>query len=441
MSLKACGGALALLLVMTGCDKLRSLPGFEPARVVPQPPPPPVAMGPWLLDPLPGQVTVAWTTLEPTVGRVWYGLREPDRLAMEEDQPATDHRVVLRSLQPSTQYRYRVEGGPDTGWFTSAPAKGAEGPITVLVHGVNRSNSGDHALVARAAAAERPQLTLHTGDMVVSAREESLWRVWFQEERELLAHAPIVPTVGNHEVTDALAAYVRFFHLPGRPTYWSFDYGPVHIVVLDSYEMSAGATPQRVAMSEAQKAWFDEDLRGVPKDRHVWVLVHQGPFGHPQEAREGDEGREVIRDTIARAHLIHPIEAVFGGHEHFYERGEIAGIRYFVIGGGGAPLDEPDPSAEGVQAAARALSYATVQVCGCHSSGRVKDISGKVIDAFTLAGCETPCSVPGWAASVAAASVMPASANEDSRRSKRRSRKRRRGSVDAGAAAGENPGR
>jgi hypothetical protein len=73
----------------------------------------------------------------------------------------------------------------------------------------------------------------------------------------------------------------------------------------------------------------------------------------------------------------------------------------------------------------------------------VKDIGGKVIDAFTLADCPTPCSVPGWAASVLAANVVPAAApgtgQDDSRRKRRR--KRRRASAESGAAAEENPRR
>ena len=443
MSLKACGRAVLLLLLALGCDKLRSIPGFEPAPVLPQPRSPQIAMGPWLLDPLPGQITVVWTTLEPSLGRVWYGTPEADHLATEEGQPVTDHRVVLKSLQTETQYRYRVEGGQETAWFNSPPKAGSEGPIQVLIYGGNPTSSGDHALVARAAAAERPQIALHTGDMVAFPGEESLWRIWFQEERDLLARAPLVATVGNHEIADAGAAFGRFFQHRGRPPYWSFDYGPVHLVVLDSYETAAGATPSRPGMSEVQQAWFEEDLRGVARDRHVWVLVHEGPFAHPAAERER-EGAESIRESILRAHLVHPIEAVFAGQEPFYERGEIAGIRYFVIGGGGGPGAEPDPSAEGVKAASRSLSYATVQVCGCHTSGRVKDIAGKVIDAFTLSDCETPCGVPGWAASVAAASAMsPASpaTGDEPQRSKRRTRRRRRGSVDGTVSARENPGR
>ncbi len=433
--------ALACLLPLLGCDKLRAMPGFQQHSTLPPPGPPAVTMGPWLLDPLQGQVTVAFLTAQPSVGRVWYGTPQPDRLASEQGPPVTEHRVVLPSLQPSTQYRYRIEGAADSFWFTSAPEVGAEGPISVLVYGDNRSNNGDHALVARAAAAEPVQLALHTGDMVVNAGDAELWRVWFQEEHDLLAHAPLLPTVGNHEITDSGAAYSRYFQHRGRPAYWSIDYGPLHIDVLDSFETAAGATPHSAGVSEAQKAWFEEDLRQVPKDRHVWVLVHQGPYAHPAHSRgAGHGGSEAVKSAIMAAAKIHPIETVFAGHEHFYERGEIDGLQYFVLGGGGAPLEDPDESFPGVKTAKKALSYATVQVCGCHVRGVVKDIAGRTIDSFKLADCPTPCGAPA-APALAAASPVPVVAPGEARDagppdagSRRRSRRRARadGGVDAG---------
>src|SRR6266850_2512022 len=290
MSLKAWGGALALLLVAQGCDKLRSLPGLELAPVVPAPPPPPVSMGPWLLNPLPGQMTVAWTTLEPSVGRVWYGSPEPDRLATEDGQASTDHRVVLPSLPPGTQVRYRIDGATETGWFTSAPKQDGEGPIQVLIYGDNRTYNGDHALVARAAAAEHPQLLLHTGDMVVNAREEPLWRVWFQEEHDLVAHAPILATVGDHEITDNGAAYSKFFQHRDRRAYWSTDYGPVHIVVLDSFETSAGATRQRRPVGCA---------RPLLRHRTGVRLPHQ---------RESEGHRRQGHRRLHAGGLLHPLQ-------------------------------------------------------------------------------------------------------------------------------------
>jgi hypothetical protein len=235
--------------------------------------------------------------------------------------------------------------------------------------------------------------------------------VWFHEEADLLAHMPIVPTVGNHEMTDNGVAYSRYFQHRDRPAYWSFDYGPLHVVVLDCFETPAGAAPKGAGISEAQKAWFEEDLRSVSKERHVWVLVHQGPYAHPAHPRgPGHGGSDAVRNALNAAGAIHPIEVVFAGHEHYYERGQIDGLNYFVLGGGGAPLDEPDDTFPGVKVARKALSYAVMQVCGCHVTGVAKDLSGRVFDTFTLSDCPTPCGAPSAAvtrAPVAAASAAP----------------------------------
>ena len=346
-------------------------------------------MGPWLLDPAAPEVTVAWTTAQPVAGRVWY---LEDRLA-QEDTPRTDHRVRLRSLPLDSEVRYRVEGAPDVeGSFHTAPA--LQGPFRVVVFGENRTNGGDHALVARAVAAERARLAIHTGNMVINAGDEQLWSRWFFEEADLLRHTPLIAAVGNHEITDDGVSYGRYFGDPPRPAYRSLDYGPLHLVVLDAYERSAGADPHEAAMSEVQVAWLEEDVRGLRADKHLWIVVHQGPFAHPAHARPGHGGNERVRLAIQAAARRHPVEAVFAGHEHFYERGEVDGLRYFVVGGGGAPLEDPDPTFPTVEAAHKALSFVSLQVCGCHVTGQAKDIAGRVLDSFTLSDCAEPCGAP-----------------------------------------------
>ena len=394
---------LAALVLLVGCDRIRALPGVEP-RSAARPRLEAIAMGPWLLEPGERQMTVAWVTAAPAVGRVWYGTRDTDRLA--HDEAATlEHRVTIGGLEPGTQYRYRIEAAAEAGGlFTTAPPPGS--PFTVLVYGDNRTNSGDHALLARAAAAEKTQVALHTGDMVSNAGNDDLWRLWFAEERDLLARTPLIPTMGNHEITDKGVAYSRYFQRRELPAYRSVDYGPLHVIVLDSFEMAAGATPHSSGFSDAQRAWFEEDLRSVREGRHVWVLVHQGPYAHPMNRRgAGHGGSEPLRQALVAGAKIHSIEAVFAGHEHFYERGDIDGLRYFVFGGGGAPLEDPDPSFPGVQVAQKALSYAVVQVCGCHVTGKVKDIAGRVIDSFRLSDCDAPCGAEAHL--VAPASAAP----------------------------------
>jgi hypothetical protein len=421
--------ALALLLLLGACDKIRAIPGVEPRSTLPPKGAPDAVMGPWILEPRATQMTIAWVTEEASVGRVWYGQQETGKLATEEGPPVTDHRVVLPALQPATQYRYQVEGAQAASWFATAPEPGDGGAVSILVYGDNRTNSGDHALVVRAAAAERVPLALHTGDMVMDAKDPVLWRQWFLVESDLLSHTPFIAAVGNHELTDDGVAYSKYFQRRGLPPYWSVDYGSVHIAVLDSFEKAAGATSHAAGVSDAQKAWLEEDLRRVPADRHVWALVHQGPYSHPAHARSGHGGSEAVKSALVAAHKVHPIEVVFAGHEHFYERGEIDGLKYFVLGGGGAPLDDPDPGFPGVLSAQKALSYAIVDVCGCHVSGKAKDITGKVIDSFKLASCATPCNAPN------AVSAAPAPPPEKGSEVRKRNRRRRNASSERRAGA------
>ena len=62
-----------------------------------------------------------------------------------------------------------------------------------------------------------------------------------------------------------------------------------------------------------------------------------------------------------------------------------------MLGGGGAPLYEPDAKAAGVEVAIKSLSYALLDVCGCHVDGVVKSPDGKVLDKFQLSTCAQAC--------------------------------------------------
>jgi len=386
----------------------------SPARTASAPPPPPetVQLGPWLADPGPRQMTVAWTTRDPLAGRVEVesvdaqGKPGPVRLVQERGA-TVDHRVQLQELNPGQRYTFQIAGDPVAhGSFITAPDPAADPfahPFTVLVYGDNRTNGGDHALVVRAAEAQGAQLALHTGDMVVNAKDQRAWARWFDVERDLLSTTPLVPTVGNHEITDQGVTYSRHFKTPGGLPYHAFDYGNVHIQVLDSFEIQAGADPHTGAVSDAQKAWAEADAKSVPADHHLWMLVHQGPYTHPMQMRGGHGGLPGVRELISMVQKVHPVEAVFAGHEHFYERGEQDGLRYFVLGGGGAPLEDPDPSGSGVKLVLKALSFATLDVCGCHVTGATKDIAGRILDSYTLSDCDQPCTAPGFAAAAAPA--------------------------------------
>ena len=65
----------------------------------------------------------------------------------------------------------------------------------------------------------------------------------------------------------------------------------------------------------------------------MFVLVHQPPFSL------GDHcGAALDEADWLPLFEAHHVRAVFAGHDHAYERMERRGVRYFVSGGGGAPV-------------------------------------------------------------------------------------------------------
>lgn len=150
-----------------------------------------------------------------------------------------------------------------------------------------------------------------------------------------MSSAPFYPSLGNHDVrTNGGAPYLHAFDLPTdnpqkTERYYSFDYGPVHFVALDSELYHADHS----ISAQAQKAWLAKDLA---ESRRPWKIVyfHRPPFSSSRGPHPG--GDERIRTDLVpvfeRAH----VDLVFCGHQHNYERFRpINGVTYIASGGGG----------------------------------------------------------------------------------------------------------
>ena len=88
-----------------------------------------------------------------------------------------------------------------------------------------------------------------------------------------------MPVTGNHDEIDKDAdRYASHFYLPDNGsaksnlgTTYSFDYGPVHFVVLN--------TESKV---KDQTEWLRKDLASTDKPWKI-VALHDGPYGGSQE--------------------------------------------------------------------------------------------------------------------------------------------------------------
>jgi acid phosphatase type 7 len=297
--------------------------------------PPHMLKGPYLQDLAPTSITVMWQLDEAAPARVVVdgpgGERALDVAATRIGEATIDR------LKPSSRYRYRVEAGGQrwTGELSTAPEIGADVPFSFIVMGDTRSGVDAHRRVVERVAQEVPDFVLGTGDMVDDGYHQEQWQQFFDVENRLLRDNVYFPAVGNHDRQGrgrTADSYRAFFSVPdnGGDTerYYAFSYAAARILVLDSNEYSFALTDQT--------AWLERELiaaRQDPRIRHVFVVMHHPPFSISLHG-----GNRELRERWTPLFERYQVSAVFSGHDHAYERAEHNGLRYFVSGGGGAPL-------------------------------------------------------------------------------------------------------
>lgn len=326
--------------------------------------------GPYLQNVTRDAITIMWESDAAVPGRVVvHSSVEPDHVA--ESPAARMHEVRIEGLQSGRRYFYTVTMGEGataqvaTGELATAP--GPDEAFSFVVFGDSRSNANAHMNVVERVRREVPDFILGTGDMVNEGSVESDWQIFFDVERELLRENVMFPSLGNHdrEPRPARSAtnYRKYFSLPENSPqperYYAFTYGNARFLVLDSNSYSFALTDET--------SWLETQLRSARGDdqiRHIFVSMHHPPYS---TAIHG--GQTELREVWTPLYEKYGVDAVFSGHDHDYERAEMNGIRYFVSGGGGAPVypKDPHPSKQDAEASIyfeRTFNYLRVQIVG-----------------------------------------------------------------------------
>lgn len=321
---------------------------------------------------------IAWVGVEPDRGVVEYGEGPDLGMTATDDLAVRRHAVTLDGLDPGKVYHYKVDGGV-TGRFRTAPE--GEVPFSFAVIG-DSGNGGKHQMaVAGLLGDMKPDLILHTGDVVYPNGEDRHYdRRFFAPYRALISGVPLFPVIGNHDVRKGGgAAYLKNFHPPRNnpqhtARYYSFDWGDAHFVALDSelYHEDAGGD------REEQKLWLEEDLSATPKPWR-FAFLHRPLYSSSRHG--GDKG---IREDLEPVFSRHGVHMVFSGHDHAYERTlPVGGVTYVVTGGGGKHLY--GVRANGRTAASASAHHATlVRVSGERLTLEAVKPDGTALDRFDL---------------------------------------------------------
>ncbi len=209
---------------------------------------------------------------------------EGEAEVLENGRGQEDHQFsyAIHNLIPGkrTFYKVMVEDQSFTGSFLTAPDESATS-LSFYAYGDTRSHPDIHnALVSKllsdlgSSPDTRQTFCLHTGDFVTYGLDEIYWdkeffNIIFSDTLRFLSGLPILGCVGNHELYSTTSEqekggklFRKYWPNPLLPDpehfYYSFDYGPVHIAVLDT------ATAEYKEGS-AQWNWLQQDLANSKK--------------------------------------------------------------------------------------------------------------------------------------------------------------------------------
>lgn len=335
------------------------------------------------------------------------------------DSSFTQWEADLTGLAPGTRYYYRIYLGSERLLAEAAPAElsfqtaPTSGGLRFIVFGDSGGNTPEQFELRDWMLKEQAALAVHTGDIAYPFGSHQTYESYYLNVyRELMKQVPVYPAVGNHDIEwQEGAPYFGLHACPlegvqGRDhkRYYSFDWGDVHFVSLDS-NLLPDSSRGRPMLD-----WLNADLAN---SRKTWRIVawHHTPYdGVRGEEPEARLARALVVPILER----HRVQLVLAGHSHVYERthpllrGERAitagdGIVYVTTGGAGGGLHDSVPHAQSAVALS-AAHYLRIEVDGLRLSVHAIGRGGREFDRFAI----TTRPGPGTTALVNAASFRQA---------------------------------
>lgn len=296
--------------------------------------------GPYLQMGHSNGMTIRWRSDSNSDSVVHYGLA-PGNLnqTVTVAGSRTEHEVVLSGLSAATQYYYSVgssaqtlAGGDSTYRFATSPNTGVSAPTRIWIIGDSGTANADAAAVYSAYlnfnGADSTELWLMLGDNAYSNGTDGEYQnAVFNMYPELLKRTPLWPTLGNHDGQSADSAtesgpYYDIFTLPrnaeigglasGTEAYYSFDYGDIHFICLDSYDSNRST-------SGAMMTWLENDIAATSQK---WLIAfwHHPPYSKGSHNSDTEGAMIDMRQNALPILESYGVDLVFSGHSHAYER-------------------------------------------------------------------------------------------------------------------------
>ncbi len=317
-----------------------------------------------------------------------------------EDYNAYDATLVGLEPDQDVCYEVYVDGALlvartafHTAWTTH------EKPVRIITMGDSGNASAEQYALRDEMMKMDSDVFLHLGDMAYGdgTYPEFEERV-FQVYEGLMAQIPAWPTPGNHEYKTGLAdGYIGTYYLPEQAMneadqeyYYSFDYGNVHFISLDSNEYRMVTT--LATLGTDMLDWLEADLEATDAD---WIIA----FMHHPVYSSGSHGNtRSLHNYVVPLLEEHNVDLILAGHDHHYERtfpildgtiveDESYAPTYVVAGAGGAGLRETTGNWWTDNLNFETHTFLHFVIDGCTGTGTTINLNGDVTDTFTINGC------------------------------------------------------
>ncbi|OZQ60206.1 metallophosphoesterase [Paenibacillus sp. VTT E-133280] len=309
------------------------------------------------------------------------------------------HKAEVTALEPGTLYSYRVGSGVEGEWSTVAEftteETGLDSVTFINVTDSQGENAEDFKLWGKTMnkafqTFPEAKFIVHNGDLTENPEDSAGWDEFFSNIQGWISRIPLMPVTGNHdEVDDDAKYYISHFNLPDNGakgsiagTSYSFDYGPVHITVLN--------TESNI---KKQTEWLKEDLKKTDKKWKI-VAMHRPAYG-------GNSYKKV--EDWTGVFDKYEVDLVLQGHNHEYSRsyplrggtivpeGEIPkgayrGTVYVVTNASGRKFNEKkeDQFYHAVHFQNYKQMFAGISVTKDSLTYQAYDVDGKMLDEFVL---------------------------------------------------------
>ena len=249
--------------------------------------------------------------------------------------------ATITGLSPGTRYFYAIYDGekrltPEdpSYFFETNPPVGAKDEILFWVVGDSgtRDKWQRDVYTAMVDYVRYNNLDLdfytHVGDMAYDdGKDHEFQSKFFEMYDPTLRNTACWPALGNHEGKTSkgefeMGPYFDCYACPtngeaggepsGTEAYYAFDYGNIHFIVLDSFDLDRRPTG-------AMAKWLRADLEKANAD---WIIAywHHPPYTKGTHDSDTEEELKEMRQHIMPILEAGGVDLCLQGHSHIYER-------------------------------------------------------------------------------------------------------------------------